>query len=225
MSTVDVAPVIPVIPTAQPEDVEVAVDVLKACLVEVEPPGTIAPGDIILDDGRVEVEEPTNESAELEPTLALASDEWQWRPSASIDDPRTRNLSWGMDSGKFIDPALGQASPGRLFVAFLPREYIERTMLPAINRNLQKRRPRDLVSVDFAEFMRWIALWLAMCCSVKRSQLFKENNFSIPFDRVDGYNRFMAGNRFHDILQCFTFGMDPAPDDKSKTPYDLINGF
>jgi hypothetical protein len=85
-----------------------------------------------------------------------------------------------MDSrhqGRFINPALGHASPGQLFVAFLPRMYLERAMLPAINRNHQKRNYRDLVPViDIAEFMRWIALWLHMFCSIWRSRLFWDGN-------------------------------------------------
>lgn len=110
---------------------------MEHSLVDIEPPRTIANDEVVLDDGIIDDDEsiyqstmtsdPIHESAT---TSEPASDEWKWQPSAMIEDPRTRSPVWGMDLrrlGRFIDPVLGRASPDQLFVAFLPREYIERT--------------------------------------------------------------------------------------------------
>ena len=77
-------------------------------------------------------------------------------------------------------------------------------MLPAINRSLQKRQSRVWFLLILQSLCVGSLFGFAMCCILRRSQPFEDNNFSIPFDRADAYYWFMVENRLHNILRWFT---------------------
>ncbi|KAG0012390.1 hypothetical protein BGZ82_002617 [Podila clonocystis] len=112
-----------------------------------------SPGDLPDD-----ISELPNESAPIitGPTVIPAILEWDWKPDAIIKDVRSPHHSWHMineDKGHLIDPTLLTTSPRQLFVAFLPKEFLESVMIPAINQNLSKAHKNQHVPLDFAEFI------------------------------------------------------------------------
>lgn len=93
-----------------------------------------------------------------------------------------------------------------------------------MNVLLQERRGA-YVPLDFAEYMRWVSLWLARCCELTTKETFEDVEDPIPFNSRRGYSRYMSHKRFQDILACHTFRRGTPPDHDAGNRYWPIDSF
>ncbi|KAF9419681.1 hypothetical protein BGZ94_009361 [Podila epigama] len=167
---------------------------------------------------------------EYPPADTLDTQEWDWKSGDILMDARSSIHSAHEihhNKGRLVDPTLRMASPGKLFAAFIPTEYIMLEIIPAINQKLLVADKNNHIPLDFPEFMRWLAIWFAMCCPLRQTEMFDSKILPMPFDRLNGLDRFMSHKRFSSILLHFTFGNnEPLPDQRStSSKYELTNPF
>lgn len=201
--------------------------VLRDTLATVEPGSDERGDELSLDDGTPDGEdaEPQEDEPQDDP-IHNDADAWTWVDSEVLVDPRpiVGPHIQHFSKGWFKKTALEFATPGQLFTAFLPCDYIEKEMIPAMNVLLQERRG-VYVPLDFAEYMRWVSLWLARCCELTTKETFEDVEDPIPFNSRRGYSRYMSHRRFQDILACHTFRRGTPPDHEVGNRYWPIDSF
>lgn len=90
---------------------------------------------------------------------------------------------------------------------------------------LLQERKGPYVPLDFAEYMRWVSLWLARCYDLTTKDMFDDVEDPIPFNSSRGFSRYMSHKRFQDIVACRTFRRGTPPEDQVENRYWPIDSF
>ncbi|KAG0010436.1 hypothetical protein BGZ82_003455, partial [Podila clonocystis] len=129
-------------PPVDTDDLQFAVSVLRDTLATVEPEADKRVDNLSLDDGTANddetepLEDELTEGVPQDNHIHNDADAWNWVDDEVYIDPRpiVGPHIQHFAKGWFKKPNLESATPGQLFAAFLPCEYIEREMIPAMNR-------------------------------------------------------------------------------------------
>ena len=103
------------------------------------------------------------------------------------------------------------------FLLFFPINYVRDTMLPAMNENLDKGRPK----IQLWEYIRWLGLWMMMSTTDghERKHFFESNKAGTD-ERFDGppfrLNDLMSGRRFDEILRVHKTYSQITPQFKDR---------